>query len=232
MPVAGDTGDRPAPAGPAAPGGPRNDAVRASTSSRASTTAAPRTPWSITERRRGLPLRRHGPDPALGSAAPGTRRRDLGLDVERTATTCGGTGPCARARAAAWCWSRWGAAQRRLPRRRAAAAVRRHRRVLAELAAPVDLPRPLAGDGRPLGHDAQADDLRADRRAGRRAHRRAARAGRRRAQLGLPLHLDPGRARSRSTRCSASATWRRRPPSASGSGTGSSERQRRAAPAR
>src|ERR1700722_8218888 len=53
--------------------------------------------------------------------------------------------------------------------------------------------RPGGGGGRPVGHDAQADDLRADRGPGRGAHRRAARAGRRRAELGLPLHLDPGR---------------------------------------
>ena len=44
---------------------------------------------------------------------------------------------------------------------------------------------------------------------GRRADRRPARAGRRRAQLGLPLHLGPRRARSRSTPCSASASPRR-----------------------
>ena len=55
------------------------------------------------------------------------------------------------------------------------------------------LPGPLAGDGRALGDDAQAHDVRADRRARRRADRRAAGADRRRAQLGLPLHLDPGR---------------------------------------
>ena len=40
---------------------------------------------------------------------------------------------------------------------------------------------------------AQADDVRPDRRARRRSDGRAARAGRRRAQLGLPLHLGPGR---------------------------------------
>ena len=86
-----------------------------------------------------------------------------------------------------------GGAPRRLPPEEVAAPGRRDRAVLARLAAPVDLHRALAGDGRPLGHDAEADDLRAHRRAGRRADRRAARAGRRRAQLGLPLHLDPGR---------------------------------------
>ena len=54
------------------------------------------------------------------------------------------------------------------------------------------LPRP------PVAHvpaaqraDAQGADLRADRRDGRRRHDVAARDARRRAQLGLPLHLDP-----------------------------------------
>ena len=61
------------------------------------------------------------------------------------------------------------------------------------LAGPLDVHGPVAGDGHPLGDDPQAADLRADRRAGRRRHLRAARAGRRRAELGLPLHLDPGR---------------------------------------
>jgi hypothetical protein len=64
---------------------------------------------------------------------------------------------------------------------------------LARLAGRVDLPGTLAGDRRPLGHHPQADDLCPQRRPGRRPHRRPARAGRRRAQLGLPLHLDPRR---------------------------------------
>ena len=45
----------------------------------------------------------------------------------------------------------------------------------------------------PLGDHPQAHDLRADRRPGRGADRGAARAGRRRTQLGLPLHLGPRR---------------------------------------
>ncbi len=57
--------------------------------------------------------------------------------------------------------------------------------------------------------DAQAADLRADRRARGRAHRQPARTGRRRAQLGLPLHVDPRRRRSPSTPCSAWASPRR-----------------------
>ena len=57
----------------------------------------------------------------------------------------------------------------------------------------VELHRPVAGDGQPVGYHAEAADLRADRRAGCRAHHRAPRADRRGAELGLPLHLDPGR---------------------------------------
>ena len=59
--------------------------------------------------------------------------------------------------------------------------------------AAVALPRPLARDGAPLGADAEAAHLRADRRDRGRADDQPARAARRRAQLGLPLHLDPRR---------------------------------------
>ena len=62
-----------------------------------------------------------------------------------------------------------------------------------KLGRPVALHGPLARDGAALRADAQAADLRADRRAGRRADHVAAREARRRAQLGLPLHLDPRR---------------------------------------
>ena len=55
------------------------------------------------------------------------------------------------------------------------------------------LPRPLARDGQPLRADAEAADVRADRRDRRGADDVAARADRRRAQLGLPLHVDPRR---------------------------------------
>ena len=76
---------------------------------------------------------------------------------------------------------------------RARPARRRHRRLLEGLAEPVRLHRPVAGDGRPVGDDPQAHDLRANRRAGGGRDARPARASRRRAELGLPLHLDPGR---------------------------------------
>ena len=65
--------------------------------------------------------------------------------------------------------------------------------LLEGLAGPLHLHRALAGNGRPVGDDAQADDLRADWRAGGRRDVRPARASRRRAELGLPVHLDPGR---------------------------------------
>ena len=114
---------------------------------------------------------------------------------------------------------------------RAGAPDRRHRALLAGLAAALLLHRPLAGNGRPVSHDPQADDLCANRRPGGRAHRRAARADRRGAQLGLPLHLDQGRlllrlrpawarvpGRGRGVRVlgqgPADRAWRRRPAAA------------------
>ena len=54
------------------------------------------------------------------------------------------------------------------------------------------------------------------RRARGRPHRRAARAGRRRTQLGLPLHLDPRRLLLASTRCWGWASPRKPPPSPAG----------------
>ena len=51
----------------------------------------------------------------------------------------------------------------------------------------------LARADRPLGYHLEAHDLRTERRARRLPDRRTSRAGRRRAQLGLPLHLDPRR---------------------------------------
>ena len=71
--------------------------------------------------------------------------------------------------------------------------VRGHRRVLAPLARDVGLPRALARDGPPLGARAQAAHVRADGSDRRRADRLPARGHRRRAQLGLPLHLGARR---------------------------------------
>ena len=76
---------------------------------------------------------------------------------------------------------------------RGPAALRRDRALLGVLAGAVDVRGPLAGDAEPLGDHAQADDLRPDRRPCRGAHRGPARAGRRRAELGLPLHLGARR---------------------------------------
>ena len=63
--------------------------------------------------------------------------------------------------------------------------------VLAPLALTVAIQGPLARDGAPLGARAEAPDLPADGRDRRRADDEPARADRRRAELGLPLHLDP-----------------------------------------
>ena len=65
--------------------------------------------------------------------------------------------------------------------------------LLAALAVRLPLPRPVAGDGAPLRAHAEAAHLRADRRDRGRADDQPARADRRRAQLGLPLRLDPRR---------------------------------------
>ena len=187
----GPAGDQPPPAGPADPGGPRHDEVRRR--HQAALRLRPQGTQAGAHRRgRGVPRRRHGTDRALRGpprchpGRPGHRvRADRrgpapAPDAARGPEHRDGAGMDGRPPAAA-------------ARGRRAATVRRHRRLLAELAAQVHLHRPVAGDGDPVGHDAQADDVRADRRAGRRAHRRAARADRRGAELGLPVHLDPGR---------------------------------------
>ena len=76
--------------------------------------------------------------------------------------------------------------------RRGLPPARLHRRLLARVAQPRRVPRP------PVAHlpaaqraDAQGAHLRADRRDGRGGDDVAARDARRRAQLGLPLRLDP-----------------------------------------
>ena len=71
-------------------------------------------------------------------------------------------------------------------------AARRHREVLARLAEPGDDPRPpVASVHRAQRARAQGAELRTDRRDHGRRHDVAARDARRRAQLGLPLHVDP-----------------------------------------
>ena len=76
---------------------------------------------------------------------------------------------------------------------RDARGLRADRRVLATLARAVELLRPLAGDAAPLGAHAQADDVPAHGRDRGGADHEPAGAHRRRAQLGLPLHVDPRR---------------------------------------
>ena len=95
-----------------------------------------------------------------------------------------------------FCALAWGEPKRSDPElaRRRLGAGRVDVRVLARLARRRALPRPpLARAPAALGADPQGADLRADRSAGRRADDVAARDSGRRAQLGLPLHLDPRR---------------------------------------
>ena len=140
--------------------------------------------------RGGLQHRHADPDPARGARAgrraarPGRGRRGRRAGNDRSG---GGSGPRGDA------GERRGRATAGGAARRGVAAVRRHGGVLAVLARPVDLSWALARGGEPLGDHPQADDVRPDRGAGRGADRGAARAGRRRAQLGLPLHLGPRR---------------------------------------
>ncbi len=168
-------------------------------------------------RRRDLPVRRSRADPAH-------RRRAAAAPAPRCGGTAAGSappGPCARARAAGVVLESMGGAPAAAdPRRSWTGCPATRPRSGATGSAEVHLHRPLAGDGGPLGDDPQAADLRPDRRAHRRGHGRPARAGRRRAELGLPLHLDPGRLVLGLRPARASATARRRPPSASGCGTG------------
>src|SRR5205809_899531 len=66
-------------------------------------------------------------------------------------------------------------------------------RVALVVGHPPDLRRPLAGPGPPLRPGAPGAHLRADRRDRRRTDHLTAGDHRRRAQLGLPLHLGPRR---------------------------------------
>ena len=114
--------------------------------------------------------------------------------------------------AGGWCWSR---PPRTHPSRRSlrnSGPVRGDGAVLAGLAGPLQLPGPLAGDGQPLGHHPQADDLRPHRGPGRRPHRRAAEqvGGERNWTTATP---GSGTAPSRSTPCSGSGSPTRPRPS-------------------
>ena len=78
-------------------------------------------------------------------------------------------------------------------RTRSQGTVRAHRKILARLASPVHLPRPLARARRTLGSRPKTPHLRTDGRYRRRPHNQPPRSHRRFAQLGLPFYLDPRR---------------------------------------
>jgi hypothetical protein len=107
---------------------------------------------------------------AVGVLAPGRRRREL-----RAAP--GGRG--------GWRLSRDG--------RRGGGAVREDRRVLAPVALRLHLYRPMARDGAPVRPGPEAADLRAHRGDGGGGDLQPPGGPRRRAQLGLPVHVDTGR---------------------------------------
>ena len=88
-------------------------------------------------------------------------------------------------------------------------AVPRDHALLAGVDQPIDVPRSLARDRRPVGDDPQAHDVCPDRRARRRPDRGPARAGRAASGTGTTGTRGSATPRSRSTRCSASATPRR-----------------------
>ena len=77
--------------------------------------------------------------------------------------------------------------------RRGGRRVRGHRALLARVAGALDLQGALARDGEPLRAHAEAAHVPPDGCDRRRADHEPPGAARRRAQLGLPLHLDPRR---------------------------------------
>ena len=112
----------------------------------------------------------------------------------------------------------------RLPhrRRRRRRAHRGDRPVLAQLAGPSAHPRPpAAAPARAVGAHDQGPDLHAHRRHRRRADHLAARDARRRAQLGLPLHVDARHAPSPCRRCTTCTSTGRPTSSCSSSPTSS-----------
>ena len=111
-----------------------------------------------------------------------------------------------------FCAIDWDPRARRAPQRPGGArAARLDPRVLARLAAPRRLPRPpLADPPAALGAGAEGPHLRPDRGDRRRPDHLAAGDPGRRAQLGLPLQLDPRLDLHASGRCTRSASTRRR----------------------
>ena len=176
-------GGAPPPHDPPGARGPRADALRRRR--RPALRLRARPPRGRAHRaRRALPLSRAGARPV--DALPARGRRRPRRPRARRAPGRGDGHLRARPRRAR---RDAGAVLRCRHRRR----VRRHRGVLAALAAPLALQRALARDGASLGAHAQAAHLRAHRRDRGRPHHQPARAARRRPQLGLPLHVDARR---------------------------------------
>ena len=160
--------------------GRARDGARAASRVRARAPAVPDGGW------RRAHLRRPQPDRGLGRRSGGHRRLDHACDLHRR------RGRARRLRTAL------GAGPRRAPgrvrARRRRRSHRRHRRGLALLGGRARRLRRLAQGARLAQHArAQGPDLPADRRHRRRADLLAARGRGRRAQLGLPLRVDPRR---------------------------------------
>ena len=164
-------GDRPAPAGAQHPRGAGRHAVgdRDPAAVRLRPHAAPG--GTVRVRRGfasgGLELTVHG------IALEGTSVKDLGITLERDGGGLRWTRTLWEGEIGGVVLESMGHAAPGLARRGAAAGGR-NGAVLAVVAEPFHLCRPVAGDGRPVRHDVEAADLRARRRPGRRSRGRAA----------------------------------------------------------
>ena len=151
--------------------------------------------------RAGLRLRAHAGGVVAGRRQPSRRRRDGRRPDDQAADRHGarhrgrtGEGtPQPRAGRAGLLLALLGRGPRlAAEHRRGQRSARRHHALLARMAAPRSPDRsPLARADRALGAGDQGPHVHADRRDGRRAHDVAAGDAGWRAQLGLPLHLDP-----------------------------------------
>ena len=175
-------------------------------SSPGSTTAAP--PHKLERHQRRVRVHRRRPATDLyptgeREVIPGGRTADWRWSG--SAMTCGWTDP-ARGRDGGVVLESMGGRPRRVPPAELQQLTDDTAPVLAGLGAPVDLPGPVAGDGGPFGHDAEADDLRA--RPAPWSPRRPPGCPSRSAANATGTTATPGSAtrRSPSTRCSASAT--------------------------
>ena len=104
----------------------------------------------------------------------------------------------------------------RIPLSRSARASARNRERMVRLVEPLHAEGAVARGDRALADHAEDADLSADRRDRRGGDDLAAGSARRRAQLGLPVLLDPRRDADACTRCSARDIGPRRAPGASG----------------